>query len=129
MLFLSQLAGVTGKQWTLFFPNSPKLRVMSSLASLAWLYLSLLISSRNTVEEIFLSFLRIPVSENVASQRLGFGFSFVCEEVLFIINSVVYGFITRQFMWIFSKTLIKGTKLVQLLLLSVFSHLSHFLLR
>lgn len=97
---------------------------------LPWLgYISLYLFLVEILLKKFLSFLRTPLSENVASQRLGFGFSFVCEEVLFIINSVVYGFIIRQFMWIFSKTLIKGTKLVQLLLLSVFSHLSHFLLR
>lgn len=51
----------------------------------------------------FFSLLRTPVSKNEDSQRLGFGFSFVCEAVLFIINSV-YGFIIRQFMWIFSET-------------------------
>lgn len=29
---------------------------------------------------------------------------FLCEEVLFIVTSVVYGFIIGQFMWIFSET-------------------------
>lgn len=51
----------------------------------------------------FLYFCRTPVSESDGIQRLGFGFSFVCEEVLLIINSVVYGFIIGQFMWIFSE--------------------------
>lgn len=78
------------------------LHILSSLAFS--MCLSLLISSRNIVEGVFFSFLRTPVSENDNSQGLGFGFSFVCEEVLFIINSVVYGFIIRQFMWIFSET-------------------------
>lgn len=79
--------------------------LQSYIYCLPWVFLCiylLLISSRNFVEEIFY-FCRTPVNESDDSQRLGFGISFVCEEVLLIINSVVYGFIIGQFMWIFSK--------------------------
>lgn len=41
------------------------------------------------------------MSESDDSHRVGLvfvGFFFVCEEVLFIINSMLYGFITEQFM-------------------------------
>lgn len=73
---------------------------------LPWLFLNicLYLFLVEILSKKFFSFLRTPVSESDNSQRLGFGFSFVCEEVFFIINSVVYGFIIEQFMWIFSVT-------------------------